>query len=125
MSDKQLRGPMMLMDKVFEIPIFNAQGQHYVCTNVECTNNDSTTKTYEVFFKWIPSQFHVPEMMRMDITMFTATPDRIGVELYEKTKSSGLISTKLFEKTLDYKSIQSVTSIQSMIHKLIIPGLKH
>ena len=115
---KMARGPMMLIDREFTIPIFNAQGQMYVCTEVADAGSDSNGKKYGVYFKWLPTQFAVPATMRMDITIHTASPDRISVELYEKNIKSGAY-TKLYAKMFDYTSIKSVNGIQTMIYKLI------
>lgn len=66
---KKQRGPMMLMDKVFNIPIFNAATQQYVCTEVADLGSDANSKKYGVYFRWLPTSYNVPEILRMDITI--------------------------------------------------------
>jgi hypothetical protein len=55
----------MLMDKVFNIGIFNAATQLYVCTEVADLGSDANSKKYGVYFRWLPSTYAVPEVLKI------------------------------------------------------------
>jgi len=113
---KMARGPMMLMDRVFTIGIFSADTQQYVCTEVADLGEDSSGKKYGVYFKWLPTTYAVPEIMRMDITLNNGS-NHIGVQLFEKRPNGSYIP--LYQRGYDKERISSVANIQSMINDLI------
>ena len=110
------RGPMMLMDKVFTIPLFSANTQQYVCTEVADLGGDMTSKKYGVYFKWLKSTYSVPEILRMDITLNTGS-NHIGIQLFEQRPNGTYIP--LFHRGYDKERISSVANIQSMLNDLI------
>ena len=116
MKQIKQRGPMMLMDKVFNIGIFSADTQKYVCTEVNDLGSDGTTKTYEVHFKWLPTTYNVPEILRMDIILNNGN-NHIIVQLFEKRPNG--VHIPLFHRGYDKERISSVANIQSMINDLI------
>jgi len=109
------RGPMMLIDKVFNIPLFSANTQEYICTEVVDLGSDGLSKTYGLYFKWLPTSYSVPEVIRIDITVNTGS-NHIGVQLFEKRNSGNYIP--LFNRGYDKQRISSVANIQSMIQDL-------
>ena len=113
---KMARGPMMLMDKVFSIPIFSANTQQYVCTEVADLGSDMTYKKYGVYFKWVKSTYAVPDIMRMDITLNTGS-NHIDVQLFEKRENGAYLP--LFHRGYDKERISSVAKMQDMINDLI------
>jgi hypothetical protein len=113
---KKERGPMMLMDKVFNIGIFNAATQQYVCTEVANLGSDANSKKYGVYFRWLPSTYAVPEVLKIDITLNNGS-NHIEVQLYEKYKSGKYILQ--YNKGFDKERISSVAKIQSMLNDLI------
>jgi hypothetical protein len=113
---KMARGPMMLIDKVFTIGMFSANTQQYVCYKVTDLGNDGTYKKYGVHFKWLPTTYAVPEIMRMDITLNT-THNQIEVQLFEKRPNGSYLP--LFHRSYDKERIASVANIQSMLNDLI------
>lgn len=114
---KMMRGPMMLMDRVFNIPIFNAATQQYICTEVAELGSDANSKKYAVYFKWLPTSYAVPEVLKMDITIGTTGNNHIEVQLYEKYKSGKYVLQ--YNKAYDKERISSISKIQSMINDLI------
>jgi len=114
---KKERGPMMLMDKVFNIGIFNAATQLYVCTEVADLGSDANSKKYGVYFRWLPSTYAVPEVLKVDITIGPTGSNHIEVQLYEKYKSGKYILQ--YNKGFDKERISSVAKIQSMLNDLI------
>ena len=110
------RGPMMLMDKEFNIGIFSADTQTYVCTRVTNLGNDGTYKKYGVHFKWLPTTYNVPEVLRMDITLNTGS-NHIEVQLFEQRPNGTYIP--LYHRGYDKERISSVAKMQDMINDLI------
>lgn len=113
---KMARGPVMLVDKVFTIPVFAALTQEYICTEVAPLGIDANSKKYGVYFKWLPSSYSVPEVIRIDITL-TQQTNQIEVQLFEKKNSGNYIP--LYHRSYDGDRISSVTKIQDMIKDLI------
>jgi hypothetical protein len=113
---KKERGPMMLMDKVFTIGIFSADKQQYVCTEVADLGSDINGKKYGMYFKWLPTTYSVPEVLKMDITLNNGS-NHIGVQLSEKRPNGAYIT--LFHRGYDKERISSVANIQSMLNDLI------
>ena len=116
---KKQRGPMMLMDKVFNIPIFNAATQQYVCTEVADLGSDANSKRYGIYFKWLPTTYNVPEILRMDIELWNQQfePTLVNISLYEKTKTGSYVVT--CNGHFDKDCISSPAKIQTMINELI------
>ena len=110
------KSPNRLIDMEFNIPIFNADTQMYLCTDVTDLGNDGTYKKYGVHFKWLPTTFAVPEIMRMDITLNNGS-NHIEVQLFEKRPNGSYLP--LFHRGYDKERISSVVNIQSMLNDLI------
>lgn len=117
MKEIKQTGPMMLVDKVFSIPVFHAQQQQYVCTEVADLGMDAYSKKYGVYFKWLPTTYAVPEVLRLDITLRPQQTKQIEVQLFEKANSGNYIP--LYHRSYDMERISSVKNIQSMINDLI------
>jgi hypothetical protein len=119
MKEIKERGPMMLMDRVFNIPIFSAANQQYVCTEVAELGVDATSKKYGIYFKWLPSTYSVPEVLRMDIEIYQqkVKPILVQVSLYEKRNSGNYVVTCNGHFDEDY--ISTPAKIQSMIQQLV------
>jgi hypothetical protein len=115
MKQIKQRGPMMLVDKIFTIPLFSANNQEYICTEVADLGGDMTSKKYGLYFKWLPTSYSVPEVIRIDITLNIGS-NHIGVQLFEKQKSGNYIP--LYHRSYDKERISSVANIQSMIQDL-------
>ena len=119
MKQIKQRGPMMLMDKVFTIPLFSAEHQQYVCTEVAELGLDTTSKRYGIYFKWLPSTYSVPEELRMDIEIYqqNVKPILVQVSLYEKARNGSYII--VCNGHFDEDCISTPSKIQNMIGKLI------
>jgi hypothetical protein len=112
-------GPIMLVNKVFTIPLFSAAHQQYVCTEVAELGTTTHSKTYGIYFKWLPSTYSVPEVLRMDIEIYkqNVKPFLVMVSLYEKTNSGNYVVTCNGHFDEDY--ISTPAKIQTMIERLI------
>lgn len=73
---KMARGPVMLIDREFNIPLFNADTQMYVCTDVSEIESSPTGKDYRISLSEIKQKYAVPE--RIDINLFIPTMDANG-----------------------------------------------
>ena len=109
--------PHNLIDKVFTIPVFAALTQEYICTEVADLGIDANSKTYGLYFKWLPTSYSVPEVVRIDITLRPQQTNQIEIQLFEKSNSGNYIP--LYHRSYDGERISSVTKIQDMIKDLI------
>jgi hypothetical protein len=112
-------GPIMLVNKVFTIPLFNAATQQYVCTEVTELGSSTHSKTYGLYFKWLPTTYSVPEILRMDIEIYkqNVKPFLVNISLYEKTNSGNYVVT--CNEHFDEDDISTPAKIQTMIERLI------
>lgn len=115
MKEIKQKGPMMLVDKVFTIPVFAAYKQQYVCTEVAELGVDATSKRYGIYFKWIASSYSVPEILRMDIEIYQqkVKPILVQVSLYEKTNSGNYVV--VCNGHFKEDCISTLSNIQNMI----------
>ena len=74
---KMARGPVMLIDREFNIPIFNADTQMYVCTNVNEMTTSLEGKDYNISLSEVKQKYSVPE--RIDINLFIPTDGNGGL----------------------------------------------
>ena len=114
---KMSRDPIMLVDKVFDISLFAAYGQQYICTEVADLGVDVRSKRYGVYLKWLPTSYSVPEVLRMDIEIFSSSTSLVNVSLYEKNSYGSYIIT--CNGTFDRDLISTPTKIQTLINELI------
>jgi hypothetical protein len=74
---KMARGPVMLIDRQFNIPLFNADKQMYVCINVSEIATSPGGKDYNIMLSEVKGlNYSVPE--RVDVNMFIPTTDANG-----------------------------------------------
>ena len=74
---KMARGPVMLIDREFNIPLFNADKQMYVCINVSEIATSPGGKDYNIMLSEVKGlNYSVPE--RVDVNMFIPTTDANG-----------------------------------------------
>jgi len=71
------RGPVMLIDREFNIPLFNADKQMYVCIDVIEIATSPGGKDYNIMLSEVKGlNYSVPE--RVDVNMFIPTTDANG-----------------------------------------------
>ena len=74
---KMARGPVMLIDRQFNIPLFNADKQMYVCIDVIEIATSPGGKDYNIMLSEVKGlNYSVPE--RVDVNMFIPTTDANG-----------------------------------------------
>lgn len=64
---KMARGPVMLIDREFNIPLFNAEKQMYLCTNVDEVSTTSEGKAYKISLSEVKQSYSVPEKIVIDL----------------------------------------------------------
>jgi hypothetical protein len=74
---KMTRGPVMLIDREFNIPLFNAETQMYVCTDVSEIASSPSGKDYTIHFTEVKQKYSVPE--RVDIDLFVPSDGNGGL----------------------------------------------
>ena len=74
---KMARGPVMLIDREFNIPLFNAETQMYVCTDVSEIATSPGGKDYTIHFSEVKQKYSVPE--RVDIDLFIPSDGNGGL----------------------------------------------
>jgi len=91
------KSPSRLIDMEFNIPIFNADTQMYVCTDVSEIEESPLGKDYTISFSEIKQKYAVPE--RINIDMFIPTTDANGepahVTMNEVRPKGDVVLTKV------------------------------
>lgn len=76
--------PKILIGMEFNIPLFSAYQQLYICTNVEDTKNGSGEhKNYTLYFQWIHSNYNVPETLEVDLYITDSNSSSCSVTIFE------------------------------------------
>jgi hypothetical protein len=70
------KSPNILIDMEFNIPIFNADTQMYLCTNVDEVSTSGEGKDYNISLSEVKQKYSVPE--RIDISLFIPHTDANG-----------------------------------------------
>lgn len=67
MKQMTKKGPTFLVGIEFNIPLYNAMRQTYICNEVKETTHGSYLdhKEYIISFNWIPTSYSVPEKIEM------------------------------------------------------------
>ena len=74
---KMARGPVMLIDREFNIPLYNADKQMYLCIDVSEIASSPGGKDYNIMLSEVKGlSYSVPE--RVDVNMFIPTTDDNG-----------------------------------------------
>ena len=74
---KMARGPVMLIDREFNIPLFNADKQMYLCIDVSEIATSPGGKDYNISLSEVKQNYAVPE--RVDINLFIPTDGNGGL----------------------------------------------
>ena len=108
--------PGILVGMEFNIPLFCADNQMYVCTEVADMGNDAESKKYGLYFRWLPTSYNVPSVLRLDIVIQN-NHNTIDMELYEKNNSGNYI--KIYHKIYSKNDIASLEKIKTTIVDLV------
>ena len=105
--------PFSLKDLEFEIPLFAAIHQRYICENVCRLRDDSEEKKYCLDFKWVASSYSVPDKVKLYISILKPNSGKIGIILTEITDSGKEI--RLRHVVRPTKSISSLEEFQKLL----------
>jgi hypothetical protein len=116
---KMERGAWMLVDKKFNIPLFNAEKQMYVCINVEETISAPAGKTYTISFSEVKGMgYNVPE--RVDVALYVPTIDANGelahLNMIEVDPKRG--NLPLAKIITNKKNISSLSGLKELFIKM-------
>jgi hypothetical protein len=104
--------PNIMVGMEFNIPVFSAHTQLYVCTEVADMGSDAESKKYGLYFRWLPTSYNVPEILRLDI-IIQNNHNTIDMELYEKNETGNYI--KIHHRIYSKENIASIQKIKNTI----------
>jgi hypothetical protein len=61
------KGPRFLIGIEFNIPVFNAEKQMYLCTNVDEVSTSNEGKAYKISLSEVKQSYSVPEKIVIDL----------------------------------------------------------
>jgi hypothetical protein len=61
------KSPNRLIDMEFNIPLFNAATQMYVCTNIDEVSTSNEGKSYKISLSEVKQSYSVPEKIVIDL----------------------------------------------------------
>ena len=109
--EKMARGPVMLIDREFNIPLFNADKQMYLCTDVTEIATSPGGKDYNIMLSEIKGlNYNVPA--------------RVDVNLFIPIDPSGLVSLHMVEVDPKRGDIKLAKTLTAKEHISSLAGLK-
>ena len=116
---KMARGPVMLIDREFNIPLFNADKQMYVCIDVIEIATSPGGKDYNIMLSEVKGlNYSVPE--RVDVNMFIPTTDANGelahITMNEVDPKRGDI--KLAQTLTPKENITTLEGLKKVFYKM-------
>ena len=115
---KMARGPVMLIDREFNIPLFNADRQMYLCIDVSEIATSPGGKDYNISLSEVKQNYSVPE--KVDINMFIPTTDANGelahITMNEVDSKRGDI--KLANTTTHKKNITTLEGLKKVFYEM-------
>jgi len=115
---KMARQPVMLIDREFNIPVFNADTQMYLCTDVSEIASSPGGKDYTISFSEIKQKYAVPEIINIDL--FIPTTDANGelahVHMVEPTPKRGDI--ELASVMVNKSKLSSLAGLKEVLYNM-------
>jgi hypothetical protein len=114
---KMARGPVMLIDREFNIPLFNAETQMYICTDVSEIATSPGGKDYTIHFSEVKQKYSVPE--RVDIDLFIPSDGNGGlahVTMNEVSPKRGDI--KLSQTLTPKENITTLAGLKKIFYEM-------
>lgn len=113
---RKQKGAWILVDRKFNIPLFNAEKQMYKCTNVDELIDISSNKEYNISFSEIKEyNYNVPKRLNVRISI-PNTGDDISLKLIEVDDNHDDI--ELTSKITDKASISSLGNIKKLLYNI-------
>lgn len=108
---KMARGPVMLIDREFNIPLFNAEKQMYLCIDVSEIATSPGGKDYNIMLS---------EVKRLNY----AVPERVDINLFIPNESGELVSLHMIEVHPERGDTQLAKTLTAKEHISSLAGLK-
>lgn len=107
------KGPMSLKGLKFNIPLFCANGQYYLCDEVKETTSGTNVdhKNYTLYFSWIPTSYNVPEKVEVEIYIPNNSPNTL-VQMFEITDTGKKLN--LIKNSVMKSKLNSLSSIREI-----------
>jgi len=114
---KMARGPVMLIDREFNIPLFSADRQMYLCIDVSEIATSPGGKDYNIMLSEVKGlNYAVPE--RVDVNMFIPT-DAGGIASLHMVEVRPTGSDiKLAKWTTDKEHISSLAGLKEVLYNM-------
>jgi hypothetical protein len=111
------KGPKFLEGMEFNIPVFHAQTQMYLCTNVEeVLDNPGVGKDYAISLSEVKGNYSVPEKIMIQLNIPSdGTATFAHATLLEETKNGYMELSKLI---CDKTQLSSFGNIKKLFHNL-------
>ena len=106
--------PKILVNMNFNIPLFNAEKQMYVCTNVDEISNEQSAKTYFITFNEVKEHgYNVPEKIEVALSVPTtdANGELASLNMVEVADSGPLPLAKIITKKQNISSLGGLKQI--------------
>ena len=112
------KSPNRLIDMEFNIPIFNADTQMYVCTDVSEMTTSREGKDYNISLSEVKQKYAVPQ--RLDINLFIPTTDANGeladVHMVEPSPKRGDI--ELAKVMVTKSKLSSLAGLKEVLYNM-------
>jgi hypothetical protein len=110
------KNPKYLKGLEFNIPLFSAANQDYICDEVKETTNGVNVdhKNYTLYFSWIPSTYNVPEKIEVEIYIPNNSPNTL-IQLFEITDKGKRLN--LTKHTWMKKDLNSLSGIRKILEQ--------
>ena len=115
---KMARQPVMLIDREFNIPVFNADTQMYKCIDVSEIASSPGGKDYTISLSEVKQKYAVPQ--RINIDLFIPTTDANGelahVHMVEPTPKRGDI--ELASVMVNKSKLSSLAGLKEVLYNM-------
>lgn len=108
---KMERGPVMLIDREFNIPLFSADRQMYVCVDVSEMATSREGKDYNIMLSEVKGLNY-------------SVPERVDVNMFIPTDAGELASLHMVEVRPKGSDIQLAKTLTAKEHISSLAGLK-
>ena len=114
---KMARGPVMLIDREFNIPLFSADRQMYLCIDVSEIATSPGGKDYNISLSEVKQNYSVPE--RVDINLFIPSDGNGGLAhvTINEIRTNGR-DIKLAQTLTPKENITTLEGLKKVFYKM-------
>lgn len=113
---KMGRQPVMLIDREFNIPVFNADTQMYKCIDVSEIAWSPSGKDYTISFSEIKQKYAVPQRINIDLFIPTNDGELVSLHMVEVDPKRGDI--KLAQTLTAKEHISSLIGLKEVFYNM-------